>query len=73
MIHPKVKAATGSAALAAWTMTLIAWIVQQYGVSIPGEVAAAVTGILSVLFTFLGGFIKRSDQPRDASGRFTKS
>lgn len=52
MINPKVTAAT----LAGAVTVVLVWIVGVLGVSVPPEVASAVTTILA----FTAGYLKRS-------------
>jgi len=42
-----------AASLAAFTTTILVWIVGQFGVDLPAEVAAAITGLLTALVGYV--------------------
>lgn len=63
-VHPKVQAG----ALASAVMALVVWIVGQYGVPVPPEVAVAGATIITTVVGALW-----PGQARDAHGRFVKS
>lgn len=56
---PKVAAATGGSALGAALSVLLVWILNESGVDVPVEAAAAMSVVVTAALTFLSGYVKK--------------
>jgi endonuclease IV len=59
-ISPKVSNATATAGVGSNVAVILLWALNHW-ITVPPEVAAAVTGLVGIVCTFLGGYLSSHD------------